>query len=251
MNKMELLVDFHKDGPRQGPGSEEATVQALSLLPFPGGEALQIADIGCGTGAQTLTLARHTRGQVTAVDLFPEFTEALADHAEAAGLQGRIRTLNASMDALPFSDQQFDLIWSEGAIYIMGFENGLNAWRPFLKPHGCLAVSELTWTSAARPAEPAAFWEKEYPEMGSIGGKIKTCEQCGYQALAHFILPASCWMDNYYKPMEDRFDAFLKRHSHSAAATAQVENDRNEIAMYRKYGQYYGYVFYILQRIDR
>jgi len=37
------------------------------------------------------------------------------------------------MDDLPFQDEELDLIWSEGAIYNIGFERGLIEWRKFLK----------------------------------------------------------------------------------------------------------------------
>ena len=37
------------------------------------------------------------------------------------------------MDALPFQEEELDLIWSEGAIYNIGFERGMNEWNKFLK----------------------------------------------------------------------------------------------------------------------
>ncbi len=59
--------------------------------------------------------------EIVAVDLFPEFLEVLQSRAQEAGLTGRIETLAASMDALPFEPESLDLIWSEGAIYNLGF----------------------------------------------------------------------------------------------------------------------------------
>ncbi|MGX7084319.1 class I SAM-dependent methyltransferase [Facklamia languida] len=34
-------------------------------------------DIGCGTGGQTITLAKNTASQITAVDMFPQTTTNL------------------------------------------------------------------------------------------------------------------------------------------------------------------------------
>jgi SAM-dependent methyltransferase len=126
---------------RQGPGCREATHKAfLHLPPLPDDAA--ILDIGCGSGAQTRNLAAVTSGTITAVDNHQPFLDAIAAWADQNGLQGRIRTIRASMDNLPFEPGQFDLIWSEGAIFIMGFEQGLTAWRQLVKRGGCLVVSD-------------------------------------------------------------------------------------------------------------
>ena len=38
------------------------------------------------------------------------------------GLSEKVTTLCCSMDNLPFGDEEYDVIWSEGAIYNVGFE---------------------------------------------------------------------------------------------------------------------------------
>ena len=86
---------------------------------------LKIVDIGCGTGGQTLTLAESLDGHITAVDLFPEFLEELEARAAKRDLKNRVSTHQASMEKPPFEKEEFDLIWSEGAIYLMGFEAGI------------------------------------------------------------------------------------------------------------------------------
>lgn len=248
MTELELLIDLHKDGPRQGPGSPEETKKALDLTGIGKSDPLRIVDIGCGTGAQTLTLAQYTGGHITAVDLFPEFLDRLEQKTEALGLQDRITTLAASMDTLPFAEAEYDLIWSEGAVYIMGFEEGVRYWKRFLKPGGYLAVSEASWITGFRPKEIEDYWVQEYPQMDTISSKITVLEQHGYSPVAHFVLPEYCWLDNYYRPNQERFEAFLERHNHSAAARELVEAEQKEIEMFERYKAYYSYAFYIAEK---
>ena len=59
----------------------------------------------------------------------------------------------ADFSELPFPRESLDLIWSEGAIYTLGFAAGLAVWRPSLKERAFLAVAELTWLTDFR-AEP-------------------------------------------------------------------------------------------------
>ena len=144
MDDLSLLVDLHREGKRQGPGGDDETRLAITLSGLSGRTGLKIADIGCGTGASMLVLAKALDASVTAVDFLPDFLYDLDANAKRENLGQRIETLTASMDALPFEDQSFDAIWSEGAIYNIGFANGIKAWRRFLKPDGILVVSELT-----------------------------------------------------------------------------------------------------------
>lgn len=248
MNELELLIDFHRHGMRQGPGSKADTLRALSFVDLNLTPDSQIADIGCGTGTQTITLARHTRGNIVAVDIFPELLSELDQRIQTIYLKNRIRTLGASMDDLDFEENSLDLIWSEGAIYNMGFEAGVRYWKNFLKPGGYLAVSEVTWITNERPAEIEEFWNREYPEIDRSCQKIYQLEKHGYTLKGYFVLPRSSWWDNYYEPMLDRFGPFLKRHRNSEAAQKLVSGHKEEIRLFQDYGDYYSYGFYIARK---
>ena len=165
MDDFQLLIDLHKSENRLGPGGDAETQRSIELAMLDPFAPLKIADIGCGTGASTLQLARSLNADVTAVDLFPEFIDELRRRAGQSGLSDNIHPLVRSMDTLPFDDGEFDVIWSEGAIYNMGFEAGIHNWRRFLKPGGVLVVSEITWTTHDRPAEIDEYWQAEYPEI--------------------------------------------------------------------------------------
>lgn len=125
MTELELIIDLHKNSERQGPGSEHDTLRALELLNLPTDQILKVANIGCGSGGQTITLAKNLNAQITAVDLFPEFLNELNEKSQQLGFTDKVVTLEKSMDDLPFKQNEFDLIWSEGAIYNIGFEHGL------------------------------------------------------------------------------------------------------------------------------
>ena len=249
MSNFELLIDLHKTAERQGPGGEAETNKAIKLAMLDKSRHLKIADIGCGTGASTLTLARELDAHITAVDLFDEFLDILKSNARQKELTDKISPLACTMDSLPFTENEYDVIWSEGAIYNMGFENGVRYWKRFLKPGGMLVVSEITWLTSTRPPELQSHWESEYPEIDTASSKIKILERHGYSPMAYFSLPKHCWLENYYRPMENRFTDFLQRNGNSEQAHAIVNAEKNEIALYEKYHTYYSYGFYIAKKL--
>lgn len=249
MDEMELMMHLHRNNKRQGPGSEESTNLAITLANIDKEKVYRIADIGCGTGAQTMSLAKALKGDIIAVDLFEEFLEKLKEDSSNENTTAHIRTLSASMDKLPFEKEEFDIIWSEGAVYNIGFKNGINYWKDFLKPGGILAVSELSWITNSRPKDLEDFWNGEYSEMDTIAGKIRILEESGYKVLGHFILPDECWLDNYYYPLIESHKEFLRKYGEQETAHKIVDTDSKELDFYRKYKDYYSYGFYIAQKL--
>jgi len=251
MNKeqFKLLIDLHKSNYRQGPGGKKETKKAIDMAGIDKSKRLKIADIGCGTGASTIQLAKELNADVTSVDFLPEFLEELIRRAKDEGVNDKVQTLNCSMDNLPFSEEEFDVIWSEGAIYNIGFEAGISSWKRYLKTGGKLIVSEITWLTAERPSELQAHWNTEYPEIDIASAKIKILEQNGYILEGYFYLPKDCWLDNYYLPIKNSFDTFLDRHSHSSLAEEIIECEKDEINLYEKYADYYSYGVYIAKKI--
>lgn len=248
MTEIELIIDLHLNAERQGPGSTQETEKALDLIGLDKSHSLKIADIGCGSGSQTITLAQNTNAEIIAVDLFPEFLTQLENKLKTLGLTHRVETQVASMDNLPFQPEEFDIIWSEGAIYNMGFAEGIAYWGQFLKPGGYLAISEISWLTHSRPQAIEDYWLSQYPQIDTISNKIKVLENNHYSPIAHFVLPSYCWLENYYNPMQQRFDAFLAKHQNSELAQTIVKSEREEIAIYQQFKDYYSYGFYIAQK---
>jgi len=250
MDDFQLLVDLHKRAKRQGPGGEVETRKAIDLAMLDPSAPLKVADIGCGTGASTIQLARLLNAKITAIDFLPEFIEVLKGKAENEGLSKKINPLVCSMENLQFDDEEYDVIWSEGAIYNIGFEKGINDWRRFLQPGGLLVVSEITWTTSDRPFEIQKYWEAEYPEIDTASSKINILEKNGYSPVAYFVLPECCWLENYYRPLQNSFAEFIVRNANNENAQAIVEAEKKEISLYEKFKNHYSYGVYIARKLS-
>lgn len=243
---MDLIIDFYKNLDYLGPNCEDQTVNALNYIQLPNDNSIKVVDIGCGTGRQSEILATELGGKITAIDLFEEFVESAKMRSFQKNLN--ISVFCGDMGDLPFEEEEFDLIYSEGAIYNIGFENGINYWKKFIKPNGYLIVSEVSWTSEKRPEEIQSYWNNEYKEIDTCKNKIKQLEKAGYELIKNFILPQRCW-ENYYNNVEEEFDSFLKRQNDSKEALDFVEELKEEIRVYNKYKEYFSYVFYIAKKL--
>lgn len=239
-----LICEYFLGVERQGPGSPEMTLKALSFIEGLTPES-RIADLGCGTGGQTMTLASAAPGHITGMDLFPAFIDRFNKQAAACGVADRVQGIVGSMDALPFDKESLDLIWSEGAIYNIGFERGLREWREYLKPGGYIAVTENTWFADERPDEIESFWQAAYPEIGTIPTNIAAMIRAGYEFIAAFNLPETCWTENFYPPQVKAQNEFLAKHAGNPTAESFIANQRHEKSLYDKYKEFYGYTFYI------
>ena len=244
----DLINEYFTELERLGPGSPAETIRALSFIGNLANKT-KIADLGCGTGVQTMVLAQNTEATITALDLYAGSIDKLNATAEKLGLQHRVKGIVASMDNLPFQKDEFDLIWSEGAIANIGFEKGLNHWRDFLKKAGYIAVTYESWFTDERPAEIEKWWMDAVPEIATIGHNISIMQKTGYIPVAAFALPEHCWINNYFMPQKARQEEFLKKHAGNKAVENMIAFLRREADLYLKYKQYYGYVFYIGKKI--
>ena len=246
---LELLIDLHKDGERQGPGSPELTSLAINMADLARStRRLQILDVGAGTGASTLQIAKSLDAEILAIDLSTVFLQILEEKALSQGLSEKIFTRVCSMDDLPFPEENFDVVWAEGSIYNMGFSNGVEYLKRFLKPDGIMAVSEVIWLTTDRPAEIDEFWQNEYPEIASPSRKMEILEKQGFVLKGYFPFPKSAWWDNYYQPLQGRCDEFLSKYQ-SEAAKQLIAAVNMEIELYEKYYCYYSYGFFIAQKV--
>ena len=243
-----LIVEYFSKIERQGPGSPEITLKALSFIEHLSANA-HVADLGCGSGGQTMVLAGRIPGKITGIDLFPAFVDLFNANAKESNLQERVRCIVGSMDDLPFKEEELDLIWCEGAIYNIGFEKGLGLWRKFLKKNGYVAISEASWFTEERPEEIEKFWMEAYPGIDTVANKVAQMQKAGYIPVATFMLPDHCWTTHFYDQQKLIQENFLREHAGNAFAENFVAYQRHEEQLFRKYHEYYGYVFYIGKKI--
>ena len=239
-----LICEYFLNTPQQGPGSPENTLKALSFINNLN-EDSKILDIGSGTGSQSVVLAQNTPSQITGLDFFPGFIECFNENAKSLNLHHRLKGIVGSMEELPFQNEEIDLIWSEGAIYNMGFEKGLKYWKSFLKTDGYVAVSEVSWFTDERPKEIEDFWLDAYDQIDTIANKVDQMQKAGYKTIAAFAISNSCWTENFYAPQVKVREDFLKKYPGNITVENFIASERHENALYEKYKEYYGYVFYI------
>ncbi len=243
------FYEIYEALPRQGPGTRESTLRALGMVPRLASDG-RILDIGCGSGAQTLDLASATPAQILAVDSHRPFVAQVARRAAESRLHGRVAAQVADMANLPFSDRSFDLIWSEGAIFVIGFSQGLAAWHRLLKPGGHLVVSEYCWFRDDPPDDLRKIHIEGCPDVGDVAARREAIAPNGYELLGDFVLPESGWWENYYVPLAECLAHFRLAHAGDPEALEVAARSQQEIDLYRRYTGSFGYVFFVMRRKD-
>jgi len=245
----DLIVETHVGLERQGPGSCEATLRALSFVDGLNKNS-RVMDLGCGTGGQAMVIAQNiTAGEIIGLDIFPDFIEVFNANAKKLNLQDRVKGLVGSMDDLSFAKEGFDLIWSEGAIDEIGFEKGLNYWNNYLKKDGFVAVTSASWFTDERPAEVEKFWTAAGCRLNTIVRNISIMQNAGYKLVAVFPLSENCWTDNYFVPRTAAEKEIAEKHPSNKTVEDYIKDSKYEVELYSKYNRYYGYVFYIGKKI--
>ncbi len=243
----ELFYKIYEETFRGGPGSKESTQRAYHLInDLP--EHPLILDVGCGKGIQTIDLAMVTYGKIIALDRYQPFIDHLSNMIRKKALTGKVEAVKGDMGEMKFPRDYFDLIWGEGSFYTIGFEHALNYFWDFLKPEGFIAASELAWIRTDPPEKLSDFWKEEYPGIKGNNQNLEIIKNCGYKLINCFQLPKSDWMENYYLPLEEWITYYREREKDNHDSIVTLDYMQCEANIYRKFNDYYGYFFYIMQR---
>jgi SAM-dependent methyltransferase len=245
----EILFEVFEALPRGGPGDAETTRRALALVAaLP--ERPRVLDLGCGPGpAATLDLAGRIDGaRVVGLDLHEPFAREVGRKARETGLGDRVFGVRADMGAPPFAAASFDIVWSEGALYQVGFAHGVCLCRELLRAGGRLVCSEAVWLRDDPPEDLRRFWDREYPAISGIETTLERVRAAGLSIVGHFTLPASAWWTDLYTPMGARLAALRDRHAGDAAAQGALDEMQAEVDLYRRHGDSYGYEMIVARR---
>jgi SAM-dependent methyltransferase len=227
-----------------GPGGNAHTLYVLRLLPKQ--QFRVVVDASCGTGRQTLALAKELGTLVHAVDSYESFLNDLVRRAREAKLEQLVQTHCMDMKDIPQVFQGIDLLWSEGAAYNIGFPNALATWASAMIPDGFAVISELSWLKEQAPDAVREFFRSGYPDMQSVQHNLAVAERAGYKLLTIYTLPRQAWVDGYYDVLAPRAIALLN-HPDPSVRDFATETVR-EIEILECSEDSYGYVFYVLQR---
>lgn len=241
------FFELHRDLPREGPGTDAVTLRAIGMLPDLPPDPV-VLDLACGPGGHTLVLARTLRVPVLAVDLHRHFVEVVGRRAADSGLGHLVTARHGDMRRPPGVDPgSVHLIWCEGALYQIGFEDGLGLWRSLLADGGIVAASEAVWTVDEVPDEVRGIWDEEYPSITDAAGCIARAHRAGYDVLDHFLLEPADWWTDYYGPMQERVEKLRPRALQDPELAGVLEEAEREMDMHRRFGHTYSYAFLVMR----
>lgn len=193
------------------------TRQAFEAIPAL--DKPSILDLGCGSGVQTIELAKLSGGHVSAVDIDPVALEKLRSKSVEENLESQIDIIQESIKDLTFLRQKFDMIWAEGSIFVVGFEKALHEWGKHLVSGGYLIIHD---------------------DERNTSQKLQLITRCGYHVISHFGIPHQVWWEEYYQPLELHIDEMLN-------IGVSHESIRNEIQQFKKSGT--GSTFFVIRKI--
>jgi len=245
--QLNAFFDLHSDNPREGPGDFNSAKRAFTAAQRAcGGEVETILDLACGPGMQTHHLAQLApAATITAIDITPAYLERLSAWCVEQGCEDRIKVLQGDMTKLELEPGLQDLIWCEGAVYMMGVEAALAKWHQLLRPGGCVAFTEPVFLSDQLPDAVVANWE-EYPAMTTLAGVEARLRNTQYNLIESFVLPDEAWAA-YYDPLQIRVDRLRVKYAEVPDAALVIEEGQSEIDAWRNYGQHFSYAFFVVQ----
>lgn len=232
----DAFFTLHADLPREGPGETADVAWAAGIAGVR--PDARILDAASGPGGDIGALLRAApQGHVTAIDLHAPFIEA----ARARwGADARVTLLTGDMTA---PEGPFDVIWCAGAVYFLGIEAALSAWRPRLAPGGAIAFSEPCLFTDT-PAEGAiAFWEG-YARLTDPAGIAAQVRAAGFETVATRPIADIGW-ESYYRPMEARIATL--RPGADAALSRVLDMAEAEIAGWRAHKAETGYLLSVVR----
>ena len=187
----------------------------------------RILDLGCGEGVPTIELARLSDGTITGIDIDRKALIKLNEKACKSGLCGRVGTIRGTLLYIPLAAGSFDIVWSEGAINVIGFNRALSDWGTLLREGGFMALHD---------------------EQGNVKDKLEQIRLSGYKILDYFMLGSEVWFDLYFSPLQRLIDTVSSPNINDDKLNELIAEASREIAFFSKYPERSSSAFFILQK---
>jgi len=201
------------------------TRRAFRMLPKLGKP--RILDIGCGSGVPTMELARLGKGEVIGIDIDQPALVKLNRKIKEAGFSNQVRAVNCSILDMSFLDESFDIIWSEGSVFAIGFERGIREWKHLLKTNGFMVIHD---------------------ENGNVQEKLEQISKCGYKLLGYFILSEDTWRTEYFAPLEKLVAKYQTSYTDDPQKLEELNQARREREMFKNYPERNNSVYFVIQK---
>jgi SAM-dependent methyltransferase len=224
----------------------EYTRRAFRLIPVI--DRPMILDIGCGSGVPTIELAGLCNGIVIGLDIDAEALEELEERAIELGVSNRVRTVRSSMLEMDFPDGKFDIVWSEGASWPIGFSKALDEWRRLLRPRGYMVIHDGCWLEPDPPEEFRDYCEANFPGMSTHEQNLDSIARQGYELVGEFKLPPEAWLNTYFQPLKDRLPALMTKYAGNDVALATLVQEERQTDLYIRHLRWYGSAFYVMRK---
>jgi len=187
----------------------------------------RILDIGCGSGVPTMELARLGQGEVIGIDIDQPALDKLTKKIREAGFSNRVQAVNCSILDMVFPDESFDIIWSEGSIFVIGFKRGIQEWKRFLKPNGFMVIHD---------------------EKGNVEEKLEQISKCGYKLLGYFILSEDTWWTEYFAPLEKLIAKSQASYTRDPHTLEEINQAQRELEMFKHNPESNSSVCFVIQK---
>ncbi|NPV89521.1 MAG: methyltransferase domain-containing protein [Firmicutes bacterium] len=155
------------------PGGLELTRRSAEIAGMQPG--MKVLDVSSGRGTLAILYTQEYGVEVTGLDLSEEMIKIASSNALSKGLEGRVAFIQGDSQALPFSDNRFDVVINECAVGIPDdSQKVLDEMVRVVKPGGTIVIHESTWRKKLSDDEKTELSERygttplEYDEWMSM-----------------------------------------------------------------------------------
>ena len=168
-----------------------------------------------------------SQGKVLGIDIDQPALDKFTKRINEMGLTDLVQAVNCSMVDMDCPDDSYDIIWSEGSIYAIGFEKGLREWKRFLKPGSFMVVHD---------------------EQGNVDEKLQQISNYGYELIGYFVLSKEVWLAEYFAPLEKLIGETRNKYTHNPKILEELHHAQWELDMFKKYPEHSSSVCFVTKK---